>query len=174
MDLYHSQLTHDDLNKLIIKYKIPHDLHPRLISKEIVMFELSDDAIGVYHRMGPLGLNKVVTFEVLCRSLQNQEDVHRLSVHVIKLRDMLEGVLVLSDLSRVWKSQTCDPVLRGTDRNVIGIHDFLCLFEWTGAEVQEEPHHDDLAACTLIAKVLAKDDSLKKRKYGSLYVNTSF
>nr|GEU93328.1 hypothetical protein [Tanacetum cinerariifolium] len=26
--------------------------------------------------------------------------------------------------------------------NVMGIHDFLCLPEWTGAEVQEEPHLD--------------------------------
>ncbi|GKB96250.1 hypothetical protein Tco_0982387, partial [Tanacetum coccineum] len=67
------------------------------------MFELLDDAIGVYHRMfdfsgvhipfssfllalikhykvhfshlGPLGLNKVVTFEVLCRSLQIESTV---------------------------------------------------------------------------------------------------
>ncbi|GKE97659.1 hypothetical protein Tco_0021010, partial [Tanacetum coccineum] len=30
----------------------------------------------------------------------------------------------------------------GADGNVMGIHDFLCLPEWTGAEVQEEPHHD--------------------------------
>ncbi|GJY91914.1 hypothetical protein Tco_0507696, partial [Tanacetum coccineum] len=42
---------------------------------------------------------------------------------------------------RVWKSRTYDLVLRGADGNVMGIHDFLCLPEWTGAEVQEEPHH---------------------------------
>ncbi|GJY37840.1 hypothetical protein Tco_0424204 [Tanacetum coccineum] len=217
------------------------------------MFELPDDAIGIYHRMfdffgvripfssflltlikhyrvhfsqlGPLGLNKVITFEVLCRSLQikptvtlfrvfqtlckqadwfsfakrrapssvciddnrscmkhwksgfffidcraipdamvwihpnadiddlrpttgsfNMADVRHLSAHVIKLRDMPEDVLVLSRLSRVWKSRVSDPVLRGADGNgmgvVMGIHDFLCLPEWTGAEVQEEPHLD--------------------------------
>ncbi|GJS64380.1 hypothetical protein Tco_0678944 [Tanacetum coccineum] len=50
-------------------------------------------------------------------------DVRRLSAHVIKLRDMPEAVLVLSGL-------------------IMGIHDFLCLPEWTGAEVQEEPHLD--------------------------------
>ncbi|GJS26692.1 hypothetical protein Tco_0487312 [Tanacetum coccineum] len=72
----------------------------------------------------------------------NMADVRRLSAHVIKLRDMPEGVLVLSGLSRVWKSHVCDPVLRGADGNVMGIHDFLCLPEWTGAEVQEEPHLD--------------------------------
>ncbi|GKG15810.1 hypothetical protein Tco_0358133 [Tanacetum coccineum] len=54
-------------------------------------------------------------------------DVCRLSAHVVKLRDMPEGVLVLSGLSRVWKSHVCDPVLRGADGN--GIHDFLCLLE---------------------------------------------
>nr|GEX82640.1 hypothetical protein [Tanacetum cinerariifolium] len=59
---------------------------------------------------------------------------------------MPEGVLVLSRLNRVWKSQTCDLVLQGADGNstgvVMGIHDFLCLPEWTGVEVQEEPYHD--------------------------------
>ncbi|GJZ35424.1 hypothetical protein Tco_0581241 [Tanacetum coccineum] len=97
MDLYHSRLTQDDLDDLIIKYKIPRDLHPRLPLEEFVMSELLDDAIGIYHRMfdffgvripfssfllalikhyrvyfsqlGPLGLNKVINFEVLCRSL---------------------------------------------------------------------------------------------------------
>ncbi|GJR91884.1 hypothetical protein Tco_0215895 [Tanacetum coccineum] len=72
----------------------------------------------------------------------NMADVRRLSAHVIKLRDMLEGVLVLSGLSRVWKNRFCDPVLRGADGNLMGIHDFLCLPERTGAEVQEEPHLD--------------------------------
>ncbi|GKE12125.1 hypothetical protein Tco_1415676 [Tanacetum coccineum] len=67
MDLYHSGLTQDDLNDLIIKYKIPCDLYPRLPFEEFVMSELSNDAIGV---------------------------------------------LVLSGLSRVWKSRVCDPVLQ--------------------------------------------------------------
>nr|GEZ17625.1 hypothetical protein [Tanacetum cinerariifolium] len=51
MDLYHSRLTQDDLNDLIVKYKIPHDLHPRLSSEDFLMPELPDDAIGIYHRM---------------------------------------------------------------------------------------------------------------------------
>ncbi|GKE79702.1 hypothetical protein Tco_1549702, partial [Tanacetum coccineum] len=57
-------------------------------------------------------------------------------------RDMPEGVLVLFGLSHVWKSCICDLVLWGTDGNVMGIHDFLCLLGWTGVEVLEEPHHD--------------------------------
>ncbi|GJZ29926.1 hypothetical protein Tco_0574973, partial [Tanacetum coccineum] len=52
-------------------------------------------------------------------------DVRCLSAHVVKLRDMPEGALVFFGLSRVWKSRTCDPVLRGADGNVMGIHDFL-------------------------------------------------
>ncbi|GJU25825.1 hypothetical protein Tco_1164446 [Tanacetum coccineum] len=69
-------------------------------------------------------------------------NVRQMSAHVIKLRDMPEGVFVLSGLSRVWKSRVCDPVLQGADGNVMGIHDFLCLSEWTSSEVREEPHHD--------------------------------
>ncbi|GKA48001.1 hypothetical protein Tco_0740959 [Tanacetum coccineum] len=225
MNLYHSRLIQDNLNELIIKYKIPRDLHPRLPSEDFVMSELPDDAIGVYHRIfdfsgvripfssfllviikhykvhftqqGPLGLNKTLFKQgdwfsfakrrapsLVCiddnRSymkhwksgffLIDQRAIHEymtwrhpdlgiddpkpidgsyrmadvrcLSAHVVKLRDMPEGALVFFGLSRVWKSQTCDPVLRGADGNVMGIHDFLYLPEWIGAEVQEEPHHD--------------------------------
>ncbi|GKC82819.1 hypothetical protein Tco_1138536, partial [Tanacetum coccineum] len=56
-------------------------------------------------------------------------DVRRLSAHLIKLRDMPKGILVLFGLSRVWKSHVCDPVLRGADGNVMGIYDFPCLPE---------------------------------------------
>ncbi|GKA62298.1 hypothetical protein Tco_0761817, partial [Tanacetum coccineum] len=72
----------------------------------------------------------------------NVADVCRLSAHVVKLRDMPKGVLVLSRLSQVWKSHICNPVLWGADGNVMDIHNFLCLPEWTSAEVQEEPHLD--------------------------------
>ncbi|GJS59712.1 hypothetical protein Tco_0654496 [Tanacetum coccineum] len=186
MDLYHSRLTQDDLNDLIIKYKIPRDLHPSLPSKEFVMSELPDDAIVINHRMfdfsgvripfssfllalikhyrvqfsqlGPVGLNKVIGFHlpsavpllwsvscikhwksgfflIIRRAILNvmvwrhpdaaiddprpaagsfnMADVRRLSAHVVKLRDMLEGA----------------------DGNVMSIHDFLCLLEWTGAEI---------------------------------------
>nr|GEW20141.1 hypothetical protein [Tanacetum cinerariifolium] len=72
----------------------------------------------------------------------NMAGVRRLSTHVIKLRDMPEGVLIFSRLSRVWKSRVCDPVVLGAHGTVMGIYDFLCLPEWTGAEVQEEPYLD--------------------------------
>ncbi|GKA29253.1 hypothetical protein Tco_0715498 [Tanacetum coccineum] len=88
-------------------------------------------------------------------------DVHRLSAHVIKLRDMPVGVLVLSWLSHVWKSHVYDLVLWGADGNdmgVMGIYDFLCLPEWTGAEVQEEPH------LNVSSKILAKVEASQKLK----------
>nr|GEV94979.1 hypothetical protein [Tanacetum cinerariifolium] len=87
----------------------------------------------------------------------NMANVQRLSVHVIKLRDMPEGVLVLSGLSRIWKSHVCDLVLRGADGNVMGIHDFLCLLEWTGAEaVIPDPTPEDIAIGTPSFNIVAK------------------
>ncbi|GJY87893.1 hypothetical protein Tco_0502521 [Tanacetum coccineum] len=141
MDLYHSRLAQDDLDNLIIKYKIPRDLYPRLPLEEFLMSKLPDDAIDrangdLRHPDAAIGDPRPAAGSV------SMADVRRLSVHVIKLRDMPEGMLVLSGLSRVWKSRICDLVLRGADGNVMGIHDFLCLPEWTGAEVQEEPHLD--------------------------------
>ncbi|GJT68979.1 hypothetical protein Tco_1028265 [Tanacetum coccineum] len=210
MDLYHSQLTPYDLNDLIIKYKIPRDLHHGLPSEDFVMSKLSDDAIGstslswTLCKQGdwfsftkrrapsPRHLNAAIDDPRPAAGSFNMADVRRLSAHVIKLRDMPEDVLVLSGLSQVWKSRICDPVLRGADGNVIGIHDFLCLPEWTGAEIQEEPYFDvrstlqrlpfyctplatadavildptieDLAAGTPSSKILAKAKASQKRK----------
>ncbi|GJZ82796.1 hypothetical protein Tco_0647969 [Tanacetum coccineum] len=188
MDMYHSRLTQDDLNDLIIKYKIPHDLHPRLTFEEFVTFELLDNAIGIYHQMFDFSgvripfssfLMAIPDFMVWrhpSATIDNPRpavgafsmaDIRHLSAHMIKLRDMPEGVLVLSGLSRVWKSHT-------------------------GAEVQEEPHHDirptlqrlsfyctppaavddvipdptleDLVMGTPSAKILAKAEASQKRK----------
>ncbi|GKC84824.1 hypothetical protein Tco_1140541, partial [Tanacetum coccineum] len=41
----------DYLNDHIITYRIPLDLHPQLPSDNFVMYELPDDAIGIYHCM---------------------------------------------------------------------------------------------------------------------------
>nr|GEX83484.1 hypothetical protein [Tanacetum cinerariifolium] len=192
MDLYHTRLTQDDLNDLIIKYKIPRDLHPRLPLADFVMFELPNDAIRIYHQMfefSSVRIHFASFFLALVKHYKksgfflidwwafldamgwrhpkaafddprpavgsfNMADVQRLSVHVIKLRDIPEGVLVLSGLSRIWKSHVCDPVLRGADGNVMGIHDFLCLLEWTGTEVKEYQEKD---------KIESKLDKNRKR-----------
>ncbi|GKD52692.1 hypothetical protein Tco_1281668 [Tanacetum coccineum] len=114
MDLYHSRLTPDDLNDLIFKYKIPRDLHPRLPSEDFVMSELPDDAIAleewvlfINRRAIPDAMvwrhpNAAIDDLRPVAGSINMADVRRLSAHVIKLRDMPEGVLVLSGLSRVW------------------------------------------------------------------------
>ncbi|GJS23474.1 hypothetical protein Tco_0452106 [Tanacetum coccineum] len=124
MDLYHSRLTQDDLNDLIVKYKIPSDLHPRLPFEEFVMSELSDDAIGSISLSWKSGFflidQRAISDSMVWRYLNaaiddprpagssfSMADVHRLSARVIKLRDM-PGVMC--------------------------IHDFLSLPEWTGAE----------------------------------------
>ncbi|GJY55647.1 hypothetical protein Tco_0454762 [Tanacetum coccineum] len=81
----------------------------------------------------------------------NQEDVRRLSAHVVKLQDMPEGMLVLPSLSRVWKSRTRDLVIKGSNRNVMGIHDFLCLPKWIGVVFRRRCIFlFDLAACHLV------------------------
>ncbi|GJU87878.1 hypothetical protein Tco_1295424 [Tanacetum coccineum] len=70
----------------------------------------------------------------------NQEHVERLKAHIVKLRDIPEGVLVRSGLSRVWRNPMCDPVLRRSDNTAMSIHDFLCMPSLEKATVREEPH----------------------------------
>ncbi|GJY65378.1 hypothetical protein Tco_0467616 [Tanacetum coccineum] len=170
MDLYHSRLTQDDLNELIIKYKFPHDLHPWLPSKGFVMSELLDDAIGVYHRifdfssvripfssfllslikhykvyfsqLSSLGLNKVVTFEVLFQSMQIEPTVTLFRVfptlckqghwfsfakhHALSPVCIDDNNLAIYDPKPPVNSYNMED-FRGVDGNVMGIHDFLCL-----------------------------------------------
>ncbi|GJX28576.1 hypothetical protein Tco_0236655 [Tanacetum coccineum] len=70
----------------------------------------------------------------------NQDHVDRLKAHIVKLRDIPEGVLVRSGLSRVWRNPMCDPVLRRSDNTAMSIHDFLCMPSLEKATVREEPH----------------------------------
>ncbi|GJW86371.1 hypothetical protein Tco_0161711 [Tanacetum coccineum] len=163
MDLYNSRLTQDVLNELIIRYKIAHDLYHRLPSEDFVMSKLLDDAIdrangdvvsSLLDSLQTRGLRAIpdyMTWRHPDSAIDEPKhvvgsyrmtNVRHLSAHVVKLRDMPEGVLVLFGLSHVWKSWTCDLVLQGADGNVMGIHDFLCLPKWTSAEVQVDPHHD--------------------------------
>nr|GEW51143.1 hypothetical protein [Tanacetum cinerariifolium] len=163
--------------------------------------------------VGSSGLNKVITIEVLCWSLQieltvtlfrvfqtlckqgdwfsfakrrapspaccwffNMADVRRLSAHVIKLRDMPKGVLVLSGLSRIWKNHFRDPVLRGADGNGIGEEPHLDVrptlqrlpFYYTPPAAADavilNPTLEDLAADTPSSKILSKAEASQKRK----------
>ncbi|GKB76365.1 hypothetical protein Tco_0943260 [Tanacetum coccineum] len=55
----------------------------------------------------------------------NQNHVDQLKAHIVKLRDIPEGVLVWSGLSRVWRNPMCDLVLRCSDNTGRG---FIILF----------------------------------------------
>nr|GEX36715.1 hypothetical protein [Tanacetum cinerariifolium] len=158
MDAYTIRLTQTDLNDLIINYHIPRDLYPWLPPSGFVMSELPDVAIGIYYRMFDFSCiwipfssfllsvikhpSSVITDLKPAAGSYSQANVRRLSAHVVKFCGMLEGVLVVFGLSRVWKSRTHDMILKDSSGNVMGIHDFLYLPEWTGSEVQEEIHHN--------------------------------
>ncbi|GJW39046.1 hypothetical protein Tco_0064891 [Tanacetum coccineum] len=144
-----------------------------------------------FSQLGPLGLNKVITFKVLCRSMQieptvtlfrvfqtlckqgdwfsfakrhvpspiyvaiddsrhvagsfSMVDMCRLSAHVIKLRDMPEGVLVLSG-----------PTLQRLP--------FYCTPLVAVDAVISNPTLEDLVVGTPSSKILAKAEASQKRK----------
>ncbi|GKC14085.1 hypothetical protein Tco_1010867 [Tanacetum coccineum] len=210
MHTYVSCLKETELETLIATYDIPLDLRPRLPDPNFRMINLParDTAICIYSRifdslgvripfssfllavlkyfkvhisqLVPLGQSKVISFEVLCQSLNieptvtlfrvfhmlcrhrascitdkvptgfNQAHVDRLKAHVMKLCDIPEGVLVRSGLSRVWCNSMCDPVLRCSDNTVTSIHDFLCMPSLDKATVREEPH--ELGTSILVTK----------------------
>ncbi|GKB17430.1 hypothetical protein Tco_0851353 [Tanacetum coccineum] len=106
--------------------------------------------------------------------------------------DMPEGVLVLSGLSRIWKSQTCDPVFRGAYGNgtwgglltvfVEPHHDirptlqrlpFYCTPPATVDVVIPEPTPEDLAASNPSDKVVAKAETSHKRKASTFGATSS-
>ncbi|GJV38331.1 hypothetical protein Tco_1410808 [Tanacetum coccineum] len=190
MHTYVSRLKNIELETLIATYDIPLDLRPRLPDPNFRMINLpaEDTAISIYTRIFdssgvripfssfllavlkyfkvhisqivPLGLSKVITFEVLCRSLNIEPTVtlFRVFQTLSKQGDWFSfakrgdlalvcmevaksgGVLVRSGLSRVWRNPVCDPVLRHSDNTVMSIHDFLCMPSLDKATVREEPH----------------------------------
>ncbi|GKC17103.1 hypothetical protein Tco_1013885, partial [Tanacetum coccineum] len=87
----------------------------------------------------------------------NQDHVDRLKAYVVKLRDIPEGVLVRSGLSRVWRNPMCDPVLRRSDNTVMSIHDFLCMPSLDKSTVREEPHE---LGTSILGRVIDRTTSL--------------
>ncbi|GJU27986.1 hypothetical protein Tco_1166607 [Tanacetum coccineum] len=135
----------------------------------------------------PLGLNKVITFEVLCQSLQieptidrrtipdamvwrhpdatiddlrhvagsfNTVDVHRLSAHVIKLRDMSEG----------WTGAEVQEEPHLDVRPTLQRLPFYCTPPAAAAVVIPDPTLEDLAVGTPSSKIVAKAEAFQKRK----------
>ncbi|GKE42306.1 hypothetical protein Tco_1469590 [Tanacetum coccineum] len=71
-------------------------------------------------------------FYDLPADVYDRNDVERLHVHLIRLREMRKEVLVCSGLSSVWSNKECDPM---------SIYDFMTLPSWGDAKIVEEPHH---------------------------------
>ncbi|GKC95182.1 hypothetical protein Tco_1160624 [Tanacetum coccineum] len=100
------RLTQTDLNDLIVRYNIPRDLHLRLPSPDLVMYELLNDAIGFYHYFSSHCAPSLVCIDDNRHPSSaiddpkpptgsySREDVRRLSAHIVKLRDMLDRVSV--------------------------------------------------------------------------------
>ncbi|GJU08185.1 hypothetical protein Tco_1124615 [Tanacetum coccineum] len=90
----------------------------------------------------------------------NQDHVDRLKAHIVKLRDIPEGVLVRSGLSRVWRNPMCDPVLRRSDNTVV---DRTTQPAPAGTVI---PHAspEEIAVTRPDPNVVAKADHAAKRK----------
>nr|GFA25189.1 hypothetical protein [Tanacetum cinerariifolium] len=104
--------------------------------------------------------SSVITDPKHTASSYSQTDVRRLSASFVKLRDMLEGLLVLSGLSRLWKSHTHDLILRESSGNRLP---FYYAPPAAPDAVIPRPTQEDLAAATPSTKVLAKAEASKKR-----------
>ncbi|GJX95524.1 hypothetical protein Tco_0351322 [Tanacetum coccineum] len=123
-DTLRSRSKDAELKTLIATYDIPLDLRPRMPDSNFRMSILP---------AGDTAIDKIPTDF-------NQDHVDRLKAHIVKLRDIPEGVLVRSGLSRVWRNPMCDPVLRRSDNTAMSIHDFLCMPSLEKATVREETH----------------------------------
>ncbi|GJV61098.1 hypothetical protein Tco_1467198 [Tanacetum coccineum] len=140
----------DDLNELIIKYKIPRDLHPQLPSEEFVMSELLDDAIGVFPRKG---------------IINDVDDVVVTSVGASRLRVSSDPVPSFKELSRDAIHRDFFPFSPGPyyaiypEGGIVG----NCKFtreEW-------DAHHQP--TLTVLTKEVFKDPSVCKTVMSVLY-----
>ncbi|GKA06511.1 hypothetical protein Tco_0685735 [Tanacetum coccineum] len=109
-----------EIKTLIATYDIPLDLRPRLPDSNFRMSILpaGNTAIASSSRAIPFHMpwrhpDSCITYKV--PTSFSQDHIDRLKAHIVKLRDIPEGVLVQSGLSRVWHNPMCDPVLRRSD-----------------------------------------------------------
>ncbi|GJS21808.1 hypothetical protein Tco_0450440 [Tanacetum coccineum] len=63
----------------------------------------------------------------------HQDYVNRIKAHIVKLYDILEGVLFLSGLIRMYQTNI-------SFFTIMSIYDFLCMPSLDGGAVREEPH----------------------------------
>ncbi|GKC25782.1 hypothetical protein Tco_1027932 [Tanacetum coccineum] len=72
----------------------------------------------------------------------DRNDVKQLRVHLIRLREMKEELLVRSGLSSIWSNKECDSVFRRNDDNSeMSIYDFMTLPSSGDAKIVEKPHY---------------------------------
>nr|GEU33636.1 hypothetical protein [Tanacetum cinerariifolium] len=99
----------------------------------------------------------------------NQNHIDQLKAHIMKLHDILEGVLIWFGLSIVWRNPMCDPVLRRPDNTVMSIYDFLCMpsLDKVTIKIREEPHGLDTSILGRFADrtnhLLQRDDHAAKQ-----------
>nr|GEU53609.1 putative reverse transcriptase domain-containing protein [Tanacetum cinerariifolium] len=196
-DIREADVILDDQNDLVIKYKIPRDLHPRLPSEDFVMFELPDDTIVciddnrscMKHWKSEFFLidRRAIPDAMVWRHPDvaiddprhaagsfNMAEVCRLSAHVIKLRDIPEGVLALSGLSHVWKSHVCDPEDPHMDvRLTLQRLPFYCTPLATADAVIPDPALEDLAVGTSSSKIVAKAEASQNTTRHNLFIGDS-
>ncbi|GJT92577.1 hypothetical protein Tco_1081422 [Tanacetum coccineum] len=132
------------------------------LAKSAPIYALPGDMIGLGVHVHP---NSVITDPKPPASSYNQADVQRLSAFVVKLRNLPEEVLVLFGLIQVWKSRTCDPILKDSSGNVhydvrptLQRLPFYCTPPDATNAAIPAPTPKDLAAATPSSKVLAKAD----------------
>ncbi|GJX23355.1 ribonuclease H-like domain-containing protein [Tanacetum coccineum] len=86
---------------------------------------------------GPnMSFNKLASPECLLSLAR----VSMLRVHLIRLREMKEELLVRSGLSSIWSNKECDSVFRRND-DTSAFMIFMTLPSWGDAKILEEPHH---------------------------------
>ncbi|GJZ30753.1 hypothetical protein Tco_0575800 [Tanacetum coccineum] len=182
-------ISKNDLKDLVKTYRIPLDLHPRLPDPRFTMDRLPADAIGIYSeflgfsgvrvpistfllsvlkyfkvhisQLVPLGLNKVVSFEVVCRDLNIVPTVTLFCVFQYR-RAVPDYLTWRHSCSSVSDDLPSD----GYDRNDVqqlcarlihlrvirdevlvrsglkmSIYDFMNLPSWSDAKIVEESHH---------------------------------
>ncbi|GJR35714.1 hypothetical protein Tco_1211398 [Tanacetum coccineum] len=131
------------------KYNISLDLHPRLPPAEVVVLELPNDVIAIYHRMFDFYWVRIPFSSFLLSVIKH----FKVQLSQIGHR----GLNKARHWSLFTKRHAPTPDSNG---NVMGIYDFLCLPKWGGSKVQEEPHHHERSTlkrlpfyCTLVAAV---------------------
>ncbi|GJQ93965.1 hypothetical protein Tco_0005104 [Tanacetum coccineum] len=137
-------LSKNDLKDLVKTYRIPLDLHPRLPDPRFTMDHLSDGAIGIYSEFLWFSGGIRILFSTFLLSVLKYFKVHISQLVPLGLNKVVSFELVYRDLNIVPTVTLfqCDPVFRRIDDNAeMSIYDFMTLPSWGDAKVAKESHH---------------------------------